>query len=69
MKNKKIFVTKSFLPSKNKYISYIDKIWENHQLTNSGPITIELERKIQKYLIWFLAQYQYSFVLRLQPIF
>ena len=50
MKDKKILITKSFLPSKDKYISYINKIWENHQLTNSGPFTIELEKKIQKYL-------------------
>lgn len=50
MKDKKIYVTKTFLPPIEQYIEYIKKIWENHQLTNDGPILRDLEKKLSNYL-------------------
>ena len=46
----KIQVTKAFLPPMNEYINEIKKIWETNWLTNNGPISIELQNKLQKYL-------------------
>lgn len=45
-----IFVTKSFMPPQDEYIAQLNKIWENNILTNRGPLTIELEEKLRKYL-------------------
>ncbi len=33
-----INVTKSYLPNKEKYKSYIDEIYESGWLTNQGPL-------------------------------
>ncbi|WP_392566295.1 DegT/DnrJ/EryC1/StrS family aminotransferase [Utexia brackfieldae] len=46
----KIFVTKSFLPPQNEYLKYIDKIWQNGQLTNQGILLQELEQKLKIFL-------------------
>ncbi len=45
-----INVTKSFLPPKEEYLAYLDKIWETNQLTNHGPLVYELEEKLKDYL-------------------
>ncbi|TKF10784.1 DegT/DnrJ/EryC1/StrS family aminotransferase [Enterovibrio norvegicus] len=45
-----INVTKSYLPSIDKYKSYIDKIYENGILTNSGPLVHELEQRLKLHL-------------------
>jgi len=45
-----ILVTQPTLPPKELYKSYIDKIWENKWLTNSGPLHEEFKRKLQEYL-------------------
>ena len=34
----KINVTKPFLPPKELFYSMLDKIWDNHILSNNGPI-------------------------------
>ncbi len=47
---KKIQVTKSFLPPKEDYLAYIDKIWESKWLTNNGPFARELEQKLASFL-------------------
>lgn len=44
----KIFVTRPFLPPKEEYQKYLDRIWESHWLTNMGPLTIELEDKLKQ---------------------
>ena len=49
-KQQKIYVTKSFMPPKELYKSYIDKIYENQQLTNQGPLVHELEERLSAYL-------------------
>ena len=47
---KKIFVTKSYLPPMEEYVEKISKIWDNHFLTNSGPLCMEFTEKLKKYL-------------------
>lgn len=46
----KIFVTKSFMPPKEEYFDYINKIYENGVLTNQGPLLKELEAKLSSFL-------------------
>lgn len=43
-------VTKPFLPPQEEYQAYLDKIWANGWLTNMGPLSVELEEKLQDYL-------------------
>lgn len=45
-----ILVTKPFLPPKEEYLQYIDKIWETNWLTNMGPLSNELEMKLKEHL-------------------
>ena len=45
-----IYVTKSFMPPLNEYVSIISKIWDTKILTNQGPIVCELEDKLCKFL-------------------
>ncbi|MEN9339192.1 MAG: hypothetical protein RIQ62_504 [Bacteroidota bacterium] len=45
-----IHVTKSYLPSLDRYIDKIKTIWENHWLTNHGPILDKLELQLKRYL-------------------
>ncbi|MEA3453864.1 MAG: DegT/DnrJ/EryC1/StrS family aminotransferase, partial [Candidatus Caldatribacteriota bacterium] len=45
-----IRVTKVYLPDKEKYKSYIDKIYESGWITNNGPLVQELEKRLEKYL-------------------
>ncbi len=45
-----IYVTKSFLPLRREYESYLDKIWQSHTLTNNGPLVIELKKKLEIFL-------------------
>lgn len=47
---RKINVTKSYLPPIEEYIEKIKVIWENHYLTNFGPLHNELEDRLRKYL-------------------
>ena len=43
-------VTKTYLPSKTKYIKYIDRIYKNNWITNNGELVKELEYRLAKYL-------------------
>lgn len=45
-----IFVTQAFLPPKEEYQAYLDKIYETNWLTNNGPLLQELEHKLKEYL-------------------
>jgi dTDP-4-amino-4,6-dideoxygalactose transaminase len=40
-------VTKTYLPDKNKFLQYIDGIWDNHVLTNGGPNLLEFENRLK----------------------
>lgn len=43
-------VTKAYLPNKDKYQSYVDRIFESGWLTNNGSLLQELEQRLAKYL-------------------
>lgn len=46
-----IYVTKSFLPKKSEYFSYIEKIFDNNlPLTNNSELVVTLERNIKNFL-------------------
>jgi len=45
-----INVTKTYLPSKEKYIKFIDEIYSNGWVTNNGPLVKELEKRLAEYL-------------------
>lgn len=47
---KKIFVTKSSMPTYEEYIKKIRPLWDTHCLTNMGVYHKELEQKLQEYL-------------------
>lgn len=48
--NNSITVTKTYLPDKQKYFNYIEKIFESGWLTNNGPLVQELEERLANYL-------------------
>lgn len=50
MKNEKIFVTRSSMPSYEEYIEAIKPLWDSHWLTNMGQYHQELERRLMEYL-------------------
>lgn len=45
-----ILVTKTYLPDKNKYKKYIDKIYDSSWITNNGPLVKELEKRLAEHL-------------------
>lgn len=42
--------SKPYLPDKQKYFKYVEKIYDTKQLTNNGPLVRELESRLKKYL-------------------
>jgi len=46
----RINVTRSYLPDKDLFIRYIDRIWESHYLTNQGPLHEEFASKLSDIL-------------------
>jgi len=44
------YVTKIYLPNREKFKAYIDGIYESGWLTNNGPLVQELEEKLEKHL-------------------
>ena len=45
-----IYVSKIYMPEKNKLKAYIDSIYESGWLTNNGPLVQKLEMRLEKYL-------------------
>ncbi|MCB2295339.1 DegT/DnrJ/EryC1/StrS family aminotransferase [Clostridium algoriphilum] len=45
-----INVTKTYLPSKEKFKNYVDEIYSTGWLTNNGPLKQRLEAKLKEYL-------------------
>lgn len=43
-------VTKTYLPSKEKYQKYLDEIYANGWITNNGPLVNKLEKRLAAYL-------------------
>jgi hypothetical protein len=50
MSNKKIYVTQPFLPPLDEFSPYLERIWKNKILTNSGPYHQQLEDALCSYL-------------------
>ena len=48
--NEPILVTRPFLPSKEEYLQYVDRIWEKDWLTNQGPLHQEFEAALCRFL-------------------
>lgn len=44
------YVTKIYMPNREKFKTYIDSIYESGWLTNNGPLIQELEKKLETYL-------------------
>ena len=49
-RNKKVYVTRPYLPPIEEFMPYLEKIWESRQLTNIGPFHEELESKLEDFL-------------------
>lgn len=45
-----IYVTKIYMPDREKFKSYIDGIYESGWLTNNGPLIQKLEKRLEEYL-------------------
>lgn len=45
-----INVTKTYLPNKQKYLDYVERIFESDWITNNGPMVRELETRLAEYL-------------------
>ena len=50
MSTTNIYVTQPDLPSLDELLPYFKTIWDNRQLTNNGPLSKELEKRLQSYL-------------------
>lgn len=47
---KPIYVTKTYLPDREKFNLYLDKVWDSSVLTNNGPLATELTKRMREYL-------------------
>jgi dTDP-4-amino-4,6-dideoxygalactose transaminase len=47
---KPIYVTQPLLPPLEEFVPYLQKIWDNKQLTNGGPFHQQLEQALAEYL-------------------
>jgi dTDP-4-amino-4,6-dideoxygalactose transaminase len=50
MKDQRIFVTKAFMPAKEEFLKYVEKIFSSRSLTNQGELARELEDRLAAYL-------------------
>ncbi|MEA3642765.1 MAG: DegT/DnrJ/EryC1/StrS family aminotransferase [Lamprobacter sp.] len=50
MSNKPLYVTQPHLPPLEEFIPYLEHIWANKRLTNSGPFHQQLEQALAEYL-------------------
>ncbi|MDT0675962.1 DegT/DnrJ/EryC1/StrS family aminotransferase [Autumnicola musiva] len=64
--SKPIYVTKTSLPKKEAYNTYLDKIWENGWVTNEGPLVKQLQAKLQDFLKVPYVQYTTNGTIALQ---
>lgn len=46
----RVNITKTYLPSKEKYKEYVDEIYQNNWITNNGPLVQRLENRLADYL-------------------
>jgi len=45
-----IHVSKIYFPDKQKFLKYVEKIYDSGWLTNNGPLVQELEKRLEEYL-------------------
>lgn len=45
-----VHVSKVYFPDKQKFLNYVEKVYENGWLTNNGPLVQELEKRLEKHL-------------------
>ncbi len=45
-----IHVSKIYFPDKQKFLKYVEKIYESGWLTNNGPLVQELEKRLEEHL-------------------
>ncbi len=45
-----INVTRPYLPPLEKYVGYLQRIWDRNHLTNQGPVLTSLEERLREYL-------------------
>lgn len=50
MANDPIYVTRTKLPPLEDYVKYLEKIWPTANVTNGGPLVLELEKKLRETL-------------------
>lgn len=50
MKDKPIYVTQPYLPSRVKFNHYMEQIWESGSLTNNGQLVQKLTHRLEEYL-------------------
>ena len=48
--NLKITVTKPYIPKKENFDKFLNKIWDNKYLTNNGPLHKQFEKELKAYL-------------------
>jgi|SRR5690348_164759 len=45
-----IQVTRTYLPDKERYLNYLNEIWESGWITNNGPLVLKLEENLRSIL-------------------
>ncbi len=45
-----VHVPKIYFPDKQKFLKYVEKVYESGWLTNNGPLVQELEKRLEKHL-------------------
>ncbi len=45
------YVTKIYMPDREKFKAYIDGIYESGWLTNNGPLVHKLEKKLEEFFM------------------
>lgn len=45
-----IYVTRPYIPPRDKYVRYVDKVLASGQLSNNGPMVRELQDRLEEYL-------------------
>ena len=53
----RINVVKTYMPPLHEYVQYLQEIWERNQVTNNGPVSRELERRLSDHLKVDYLQY------------
>ncbi|MGB7395156.1 MAG: DegT/DnrJ/EryC1/StrS family aminotransferase [Pricia sp.] len=48
--HERINVVKTYMPPLHEYVQYLQEIWDRNHVTNNGPLSIELERRLTKHL-------------------